>query len=86
MYIIKRKPSKNKTAQFLISFGKYVYTYIKENPEIIMSTIKLETTTSCIEILQQSRYRSLSLYLLNTQYLIILLFKLITRYSIVIIS
>ncbi|CAF0821338.1 unnamed protein product [Rotaria sordida] len=47
------------------------------------STIKLQTTTSCTDILQQSRYHNLILYLPNTEYLLIFLFQLIIVFSIV---
>lgn len=42
-----------------------------------------ETTTTCSNILQQSRYQSLALYLPNTEYLFIFLFQLIIVFSIV---
>ncbi|CAF4024112.1 unnamed protein product [Rotaria sp. Silwood2] len=45
--------------------------------------ITIETTTPCTDILQQSRYHSLTLYLPNAEYLFILLFQLIIIFSIV---
>ncbi len=48
-----------------------------------MSTSTLENTTECTNILQQSRYHNLILYLPNTEYLLILLFQWIIGFSIV---
>ena len=47
------------------------------------STSKVESITPCINILEQSRYRSLTIYLPNTEYFLILLFQLIIAFSIV---
>lgn len=55
--------------------------YIKEKTNMSRST--LENTTHCTNILQQSRYHNLILYLPNTEYLLILLFQWIIGFSIV---
>jgi hypothetical protein len=47
------------------------------------STSAIETSTSCTNILKQSRYHSLTLYLPNTEYVLILLFQLIIGFSII---
>jgi hypothetical protein len=61
---------------------KYHYQYRRVKAEVA-KMIKFGNTTPCTDILQQSRYHSLTLYLPNTEYILLLLFQLIIVFSIV---